>query len=377
MFYHFLPRLSDVHIVFNLFNYITFRSAGAMVTALLIAFLAGPATIRWLQRLRVGQVVRTQGPESHLQKSGTPTMGGALIVLATTFSTLLWAQLTNWYVAITLLSLLWMGALGFMDDYLKVVQQRTKGLVARYKMFGQLSFGLLLGWFLISHPISPVPATWTMVPFFDGWVAAFVPWAYVIFVALVVSGTSNSVNLTDGLDGLAAGLGAIAVGTFGIFAYLIGRVDTSAYLGLLYLPGAGELSIFAAALAGGAIGFLWFNAHPAEVFMGDTGSLALGGALAVMAILLKAEFLLLIVGGVFVAEALSVMLQVGWFKHTKRTRGEGRRLLRMAPLHHHFEHAWGEKKGVGLGRIEQTVVIRFWILGLLCAMVAFSTLKIR
>jgi phospho-N-acetylmuramoyl-pentapeptide-transferase len=377
MFYHFLPRLSDVHIVFNLFNYITFRSAGAMVTSLLIAFLAGPATIRWLQRLRVGQVVRTQGPESHLQKSGTPTMGGALIVLATTASTLLWAQLTNWYVAITLLSLLWMGALGFMDDYLKVVQQRTKGLVARYKMIGQLSFGLLLGWFLISHPISPVPATWTMVPFFDGWVASFVPWAYVIFVALVVSGTSNSVNLTDGLDGLAAGLGAIAVGTFGIFAYLIGRVDTSAYLGLLYLPGAGELSIFAAALAGGAIGFLWFNAHPAEVFMGDTGSLALGGALAVMAILLKAEFLLLIVGGVFVAEALSVMLQVGWFKHTKRTRGEGRRILRMAPLHHHFEHVWGEKKGVGLGRIEQTVVIRFWILGLLCALVAFSTLKIR
>jgi phospho-N-acetylmuramoyl-pentapeptide-transferase len=377
MFYHFLPRFADVHMVFNLFNYITFRSAGAMVTALLIAFLAGPATIRWLQRLRVGQVVRTQGPESHLQKSGTPTMGGALIVLATTFSTLLWAQLTNWYVAITLLSLLWMGALGFMDDYLKVVQQRTKGLVARYKMFGQLGFGLLLGWFLISHPISPVPATWTMVPFFDGWVASFVPWAYVIFVALVVSGTSNSVNLTDGLDGLAAGLGAIAVGTFGIFAYLIGRVDTSAYLGLLYLPGAGELSIFAAALAGGAIGFLWFNAHPAEVFMGDTGSLALGGALAVMAILLKAEFLLLIVGGVFVAEALSVMLQVGWFKHTKRTRGEGQRLLRMAPLHHHFEHSWGEKKGVGLGRIEQTVVIRFWILGLLCALVAFSTLKIR
>jgi phospho-N-acetylmuramoyl-pentapeptide-transferase len=377
MFYHFLPGLSDVHIVFNLFNYITFRSAGAMVTSLLIAFLAGPATIRWLQRLRVGQVVRTQGPESHLQKSGTPTMGGALIVMATTASTLLWAQLTNWYVAITLLSLLWMGALGFMDDYLKVVQQRTKGLVARYKMIGQLSFGLFLGWFLISHPISPVPATWTMVPFFDGWVASFVPWAYVIFVALVVSGTSNSVNLTDGLDGLAAGLGAIAVGTFGIFSYLIGRVDTSAYLGLLYLPGAGELSIFAAALAGGAIGFLWFNAHPAEVFMGDTGSLALGGALAVMAILLKAEFLLLIVGGVFVAEALSVMLQVGWFKHTKRTRGEGRRILRMAPLHHHFEHVWGEKKGVGLGRIEQTVVIRFWILGLLCALVAFSTLKIR
>lgn len=377
MLYHFLPGLADVHIIFNLFNYLTFRSAGAMVTSLLIAFAAGPATIRRLQRLRVGQVVRTQGPESHLEKSGTPTMGGALIVLATTASTVLWAELTNWYVVLTVLSLLWMGAIGFMDDYLKVVQRRTRGLVARYKMIGQLLFGLALGAFLVRHPISPVPPTWTMVPFFDGWVASFAPAAYVVFVALVVSGTSNSVNLTDGLDGLAAGLGAIAVGTFGVFAYLIGRVDTSAYLGLLYLPGSGELAVFAAALAGGAIGFLWYNAHPAEVFMGDTGSLALGGSLAVMAILLKAEFLLLIVGGVFVVEALSVMLQVGWFKHTRRTRGEGVRLLRMAPLHHHFEHVWGERKGVGLGRIEQTVVIRFWILGLLCAMVAFSTLKIR
>lgn len=377
MFYHFLPRFVDVHIVFNLFNFITFRAAGAMVTSLLIAFVAGPATIRWLRRLRVGQVVRGEGPDSHLRKAGTPTMGGTLIVLAATLSTVLWAELTNWYVALTLLSLLWMGAIGFMDDYLKVVQHRTKGLVARYKMIGQLTFGLALGAFLIWHPISPVPATWTMVPFFEAWVASFVPLAYVVFVALVVSGSSNAVNLTDGLDGLAAGLGAIAVGTFGVFAYLIGRVDTSAYLGLLYLPGSGELSVFAAALAGGAIGFLWFNAHPAEVFMGDTGSLALGGSLAVMAILLKAEFLLLIVGGVFVAEALSVILQVGWYKHTKRVRGEGRRLFRMAPLHHHFEHVWGERKGVGLGKIEQTVVIRFWILGLLCSMVAFSTLKIR
>ncbi len=368
MLYHFLPGLSEFHILFNLFNYLTFRSAGAVVTSLIIAFLAGPAVIRWLQRLRVGQVIRTEGPETHLKKAGTPTMGGTLIVLSGTVSTLLWAELTNWYVVLALLALLWMGAIGFMDDYLKVVQHRTRGLIARYKMFGQLSFGLGLGAFLVTHPIWPVPSTWTMVPFFDGWVLSFLIPAYVVFVAVVVSGSSNAVNLTDGLDGLAAGLCAIALLTFGVFAYLIGRVDTSAYLGLFYLPGAGELAVFAAALSGAAIGFLWFNAHPAEVFMGDTGSLALGGALAVMAILLKAEFLLVIVGGVFVMEALSVMVQTSWFKYTRFRHGEGRRVFRMAPIHHHFEKAgWAETK----------VVVRFWILGILCALVAFSTLKIR
>jgi phospho-N-acetylmuramoyl-pentapeptide-transferase len=368
MLYHLLPRLTDVSIIFNLFNDLTFRSAGAVVTALLIAFAAGPATIRRLRRLKIGQVVRAEGPEAHLEKAGTPTMGGSLIVFAGAVSTLLWAQLTNWYVVICLFALLWMGAIGFMDDYLKVVRRQPRGLVARYKMVGQLSFGLALGVFLILHPISPVPPTWTMVPFFEGWVAAFWPPAYAVFVSLVVSGTSNAVNLTDGLDGLASGLGAIALLTFGVFAYLIGRVDTSAYLGLLYLPGSGELAVFASALAGGAVGFLWFNAHPAEVFMGDTGSLAIGGALGVLAILLKAEFLLLIVGAVFVAEALSVMLQVGWFKFTRRRTGEGRRILLMAPLHHHFEQAgWHESK----------VVVRFWILGILSALVAFSTLKVR
>jgi phospho-N-acetylmuramoyl-pentapeptide-transferase len=368
MFYHLLPQFADFHIIFNVFNYLTFRSAGAVVTSFAIAFVAGPSMIRWLRALRVGEIVRSEGPSTHLSKAGTPTMGGALIVLAGAISTILWAELTNWYVVIALLALLWMGAIGFMDDYLKVVRHQAAGLVARYKMIGQISFGLALGLFLLFHPVSPVPATWTMVPFFDGWAAAFWPPAYVAFVALVVSGSSNAVNLADGLDGLAAGLGAVALATFGIFAYLIGRVDTSAYLGLFYLPGSGELAVFSAALAGGAVGFLWFNAHPAEVFMGDTGSLALGGALAVLAILLKAEFLLLIVGGVFVLEALSVMLQVGWFKYTRRRTGEGRRLFLMAPIHHHFEKAgWSESK----------VVVRFWILGVLFALVAFSTLKIR
>ena len=368
MLYHLLPQFADVHIVFNVFRYLTFRAAGAVVTALLLAFFLGPMTIRWLTRLRVGQVVRDFGPESHLDKAGTPTMGGSLIIMAAGISTLLWAELTNWYTGLALLALLWMGLLGFLDDYLKVVQGRSQGLVARYKMIGQLIFGLGLGFFLVLRPVWPVPANWTMVPFFADYVAMFWVPAYIVFVALVVAGTSNAVNLTDGLDGLAAGLTAISAATFGIFAYLIGRFDASAYLGLFYLPGAGELSIFAVALAGAAIGFLWFNSHPASVFMGDTGSLALGGALGVMAILLKAEFLLVIVGGVFVVEAASVILQTGYYKYTARRYGSGRRIFRMAPLHHHFEK---------LGWAESKVVIRFWILGILFAMIGFSTLKIR
>lgn len=368
MLFHFLPQFSDVHIIFNLFRYLTFRAAGAVVTALLLSFLLGPGTIRWLRRLRVGQVVRDLGPETHLSKAGTPTMGGALIVMAATLSTLLWADLTNWYTVLAVLSLLWMGALGFLDDYLKVVQGRTDGLVGRYKMVGQLTFGMALGVFLILKPISPFPATWTSVPFFADVAAVFWPPAYVAFVALVVSGTSNAVNLTDGLDGLASGLSALAIATFGVFAYLIGRVDWSQYLGLFHLPGSGELAVFTMALTGAAIGFLWFNAHPAEVFMGDTGSLALGGALGVVAILLKTEFLLVIVGGVFVMEAASVILQTGYFKYTARRFGEGRRIFKMAPVHHHFEK---------LGWAESKVVIRFWILGVLFAMIGFSTLKIR
>ncbi len=368
MLFHLLPGLSDLHAVFNVFVYITFRAAGAMVTSLLIAFAFGPPVIRRLEAARVGQVIRDVGPQSHMVKAGTPTMGGLIIIAAATLSTLLWAELTNWYTIVALVSLLWMGAIGFLDDYLKVVQGKSRGLIGRYKMVGQWTFGLALGAFLIWNPISPHPTTWTTVPFFSDVAAAFVAPVFVLFTGAVVSGSSNAVNLTDGLDGLAAGLTAIAAATFGVFAYIAGRVDTSAYLGFFYLPGAGELTIFAVALAGAAVGFLWFNAHPAQVFMGDTGSLALGGAIGVMAILLKGEFLLVIVGGVFVLETLSVILQTSWFKYTRARYGEGRRIFRMAPIHHHFEKAgWPETK----------VVVRFWILGLMCAMVAISTLKIR
>jgi phospho-N-acetylmuramoyl-pentapeptide-transferase len=365
---HFMPGLVDIHGVFNVFIYISFRAAGAVVTSLIIAFALGPVVIRRLQLAGVGQVVREVGPESHREKTGTPTMGGLIIILAATISTLVWARLDNWYTILAIVSLLWMGGIGFLDDYLKVVQGKTRGLVARYKMIGQWTFGLGLGAFLLWNPISSHPTTWTSVPFFSDLAAAFAPPVFVVFTAVVVSGSSNAVNLTDGLDGLAAGLTAIAVTTLGLFAYIAGRTDMSRYLGFFYLDGAGELTVFAVALAGAALGFLWFNTHPAEVFMGDTGSLALGGALGVMAILLKAEFLLVIVGGVFVVETLSVIAQRGWFKYTKYRYGEGRRVFRMAPIHHHFEK---------LGWSEPKVVIRFWILGVLFAMLAISTLKIR
>jgi phospho-N-acetylmuramoyl-pentapeptide-transferase len=369
MIYHLLEPFFDQHIFFNVFRYITFRAAAGMGTAMVMSLLLGPPVIRWLRRLRVGQVVRAEGPQSHLIKAGTPTMGGALIIMSTVIATLLWAELTNGYVIVAAIVLVWLGSLGFLDDYLKVVRRRTEGLVGRYKLVGQALLGLLVAGFLLYYPPrADVPATATSLPFLAEWHIVMAPLLFVPWIMFVLAGASNAVNLTDGLDGLAGGLSAIAAGTFGVFAYLIGRADTSRYLGLLYMPGSGELTIFCFALVGAALGFLWFNAHPAEVFMGDTGSLAIGGALAAVAILLKSEFLLVIIGGVFVLEALSVMLQVSWFKYTAKTRGRGERLLLMAPLHHHFEKSgWAESK----------IIVRFWILGLLFALIAFSSLKIR
>ena len=368
MLYELLFPLADKHIAFNLFQYITFRAAGAMGTALLIAFLAGRPILNWLTGRRIRQVVRLEGPHAHLEKAGTPTMGGLIILTAALAPTLLWARLDNPYVIIAVAVTALMGVLGFLDDYLKIVQRESRGLVARYKLTGQLVIGLVLGAVLWRFPLSQYAVNHTTLPFFKNlqlvvWAPFFIP-----FVALVVSGSANAVNLADGLDGLAAGLSAIAAATFALFAYVIGRVDTSHYLGLFYLPGSGELAVFCTALAGAALGFLWFNCHPAEVFMGDTGSLAMGGALGTVAVLLKGEFLLLIVGAVFVAEALSVILQTSWFKFTRRKYGQGRRIFRMAPLHHHFEQiGWSESK----------VVVRFWIAGILCSLIALSTLKVR
>ena len=375
MLYHLLAPLGKTNLLFNLFNYISFRAAGAMVTALIIAFVVGPGIIAKLRALKLGQVIRADGPATHQVKRGTPTMGGLIIIAATMIPTLLWAPLTNRFVLVTLVAMLWCGAIGFIDDYLKVVEGRPRGLVAKWKLIGQVSFGVTLGVMLVLWPVVPaatIPAAATTVPFFKYLLVTFAPWLYILFVTGVVTGFSNAVNLTDGLDGLATGLSIIAAGAFAFFAYVLGRIDTTGYLNLFYLPGSGELAVFCAALMGACLGFLWFNAFPAKVFMGDTGSLALGGAFGTMAILLKAEFLLIIVGGVFVAEAVSVMLQTSVYKYFKHSRGreyaDAHRVFRMAPLHHHFEK---------LGWAESTVVVRFWILGIFCALAAFATLKLR
>lgn len=374
MLYHLLAPLGRDDI-FRLFNYISFRAAGAMVTALLVAFLIGPWIIGQLRARKVGQVIRSDFLASHQGKRGVPTMGGLIILLATIIPTLLWAPLDNRFVLVAVLAMLWTGAIGFLDDYLKIVQGKSRGLVARWKLVGQVVFGLALGIFLLKWPVvhpNTLPSTATTLPFLKYTIVTFSPLLYVLFVTFVVTGASNAVNMTDGLDGLATGLTAIAAAAFALFAYLFGRVDTTAYLQFYYLPGAGELTVFCSALMGAALGFLWFNAYPAQVFMGDTGALSIGGAIGTVAILLKAEFLLLIIGGVFVAEQLSVMLQVGTFKWFKRTRGleyaQSHRVFRMAPLHHHFEK---------LGWAENTVVIRFYILGIFCGLLAFATLKLR
>ena len=369
MLYHFLVSVAHV----NLFRYITFRAAGATVTAMLIAFVIGPPVIGWLRRRKVGQVVRAEGPATHQVKRGTPTMGGIIIIVATVVPTLLWAPLDNRYVWVAMLATVWMGAIGFLDDYLKFEQGKPPGLVARYKHLGQNNYRLVLASYMLRHTLAPnQPSNAKTLPFFKYVLVILPPLLYVAFVTFVVAGTSNAVNLSDGLDGLAAGLTVIAAAAFAIFAYLFGRVDTSAFLLVFYLPNSGELTVFCTSLMGAALGFLWFNAHPAEVFMGDTGSLAIGGAFGTVAILLKSEFLLLLIGGVFVAEALSVIIQTGAFRWRKwrfgREYAETHRVFRMAPLHHHFEkEGWAESK----------VVMRFFIVGILCALFALSTLKIR
>lgn len=364
----------------RLFQYITFRSAGAAVTALLITFLVGPVIITRLKRMRLHQVIREGTPDAHQQKGRTPTMGGLIIIGATLISTILWARLDNKYVLLAMASMLWMGAIGFLDDFLKLKQKlagrKNTGLVEGYKLAGQVTLGFALGYYLWKYPISSLPGASTTLPFYKYILivplTAGMGWLYVLFVTFVMTGASNAVNMTDGIDGLAAGLTAIAAITFAIFCYVFGRVDTSEHLFVYYLRGSGELTVFCLALMGACIGFLWYNTHPAEVFMGDTGSLALGGALAVVSVLLKSEFLLLIVGAVFVAEMMSVILQRFVFKYRKRRYGleyaREHRVFKRAPLHHHFEvKGWDEAQ----------VVVRFWILGVLAAFIALSTLKLR
>lgn len=362
MLYHLLFPLADEIGAFNVFRYITFRTGGAVMTALLISFWLGAPIIRWLkQKQREGQPIRLDGPESHLlTKKGTPTMGGVLILSAMTAATLLWADLKNGFVWVVLVVTLGYGLIGFADDYLKLTRRSSGGLPGRLKLLGQGIIGVIAA-FVLMRLTTPALATSVAVPLFKD-VLIPLGLAFPLFGALVMMGSSNAVNLTDGLDGLAIVPVMIAAGCFAMIAYLAGNAIFANYLGIPHVPGTGELAVFCGAVVGASLGFLWFNAPPAMVFMGDTGSLATGGALGAVAVASKHELVLMIVGGLFVLEAVSVIVQVASFKLT------GRRVFRMAPLHHHFE-----KKGWQ----EQTIVIRFWIIAMILALVGLSTLKLR
>nr|WP_295772706.1 phospho-N-acetylmuramoyl-pentapeptide-transferase [Rhodoferax sp.] len=383
-----LQTLSPELGFFRVFQYLTFRAVMAALTALVIGLAAGPYVIRRLRELKIGQPIRGYGMESHLQKSGTPTMGGVLILLAIAVSTLLWVDLSNRFVWIVLLVTLGFGAIGWADDWRKVVRKDPEGM--RYeKYFWQSVIGLLaalylvfsisensnlrvlelfLNWVASGFDVSLPPKAGLLLPFIKEVSYPLGVLGFVILTYLVIVGSSNAVNLTDGLDGLAI-MPVVMVGSaLGVFAYVTGSAVYSKYLFFPHIPGSGELLIFCAAMAGAGLAFLWFNTHPAQVFMGDVGALALGAALGTIAIIVRQEIVLAIMGGIFVVEALSVMLQVGYFKYTKKKFGEGRRLLKMAPLHHHFEkNGWKETQ----------VVVRFWIITMLLCLVGLSTLKLR
>jgi len=359
MFYHFLYPLHTVFSGFNIFRYITVRTIGGAVTAFLLMVILGPMFIRALRRFQIGQVVRDDGPETHLAKQGVPTMGGLLILSAITGSTLLWARLDSALVWLLLFVALFFGMIGAIDDMKKVRKKNSKGLSARGKLLLQVAGASVVGLFVLVHPGFDGQLS---VPFFKN-IRPDLGWFYVVFAVLVIVGASNAVNLTDGLDGLATGPTVISGSVYLIFSYLAGHTVLADYLQIPFVPGAGELAVFCGAMVGACLGFLWFNAYPAQIFMGDVGSLALGGALGAVAIIIKQEFLLAIVGGIFVMEALSVIMQVGYFKMTN-----GKRIFLMAPFHHHFEKkGWHESK----------VVVRFWIVSIMLGLLAIATLKLR
>ncbi len=345
---------------FAVVNYLTLRAILGVLTALLIALLLGPMLIRRLQILRFGQEIRDDGPQTHLSKAGTPTMGGALILLALSFATLLWADLSNRYVWVVLLTTLGFGLVGLMDDWLKIVRRNPRGLIARYKYSLQSVIGLLVAFYLY-HNATLAQETALLIPFVKNYAIPLGSW-FVVLTYLVVVGSSNAVNLTDGLDGLAILPVVLVAGALAVFAYVSGHAVFAAYLQIPHLPLVAELVVFCAALVGAGLGFLWFNTYPAQVFMGDVGALALGAALGIVAVLVRQELVLFVMGGIFVLETLSVMLQVGSFKL------RGKRIFRMAPLHHHFEQkGWPEPR----------VTVRFWILTLIMVLVGLASLKIR
>jgi phospho-N-acetylmuramoyl-pentapeptide-transferase len=373
----------------RVFNFITFRAVFATMTALVIGLVAGPAVIRMLTRLKVGQAVRTDGPKTHLVKSGTPTMGGALILIAIGISTLLWMDWSNRFIWVVLVVTLGFGAIGWVDDYRKVVYKDPKGMPSKEKYFWQSLIGLaaaiylafsvsgptnmkvwelFLGWVQSGFSMDLPPKADLIVPFFKTISYPLGVWGFIALTYFVIVGTSNAVNLTDGLDGLAI-MPTVMVGSaLGLIAYLTGSVTYARYLFIPHIPGAGELLIFCGAMAGAGLAFLWFNAHPAQVFMGDVGALALGGALGTISVIVRQEIVLFVMGGVFVVETLSVMIQVAYFKFTKMRYGTGRRILLMAPLHHHYEQK---------GWKETQVVVRFWIITMMLVLFGLSTLKLR
>ena len=394
------------HEYLNIFQYVSFRAAGAAITALLISFLLGPKIIRTLQNHQIGETIRQNGPATHYLKEGTPTMGGIIMLLSIILPSILWAQL-NEYICTIVIATLFMGTVGFIDDYLKIIKKLSKGLIARYKLIAQILVGIFISYMILNHINNPIifqdldhlsktqielindkvstqrdfektiiSNTSISIPFMasntvNNVINGFLElpqWLYVILIILVITATSNAINLTDGLDGLAAGLTAISIMTLGVIAYASGRLDFSDYLNILYIKGADELLIFSFATVGACLGFLWYNSNPAIIFMGDTGSLALGTALGTLAVLLRKEILLIIIGGVFVIEALSVIIQVLYFKYTKRKYGTGKKMFLMAPIHHHFE-----QKGLP----ESKIVVRFWIIGVLLALFSLSSFKLQ
>ena len=375
--------------VLRLFNFITFRAVFATLTALSIGLIAGPAVIRMLTRMKVGQAVRTDGPQTHLVKSGTPTMGGVLVLIGIGVATLLWCDLSNRFIWVVLVVTLGFGAIGWVDDYRKVVRKDPNGMRSGEKYFWQSLIGiaaalylaftvsapnneqvweLFLAWVQSGFNMDLPPKADLIVPFFKTVSYPLGVWGFITLTYFVIVGSSNAVNLTDGLDGLAIMPTVLVGSALGVFAYLTGHATYSRYLFIPFIPGAGELLIFCGAMAGAGLAFLWFNAHPAQVFMGDVGALALGGALGTIAVIVRQEIVLFIMGGIFVVETLSVMLQVSYFKYTKKKYGEGRRILRMAPLHHHFEQK---------GWKETQVVVRFWIITIMLVLFGLSTLKLR
>jgi phospho-N-acetylmuramoyl-pentapeptide-transferase len=360
--YYLLVPLREYFIFFNVFRYITVRTALAGITAFLICLILGPWVIRMLDKYQIGEEISPDGPASHLEKRGTPSMGGILIIGATIIPAFLWGDMSNSYVKLAMSTMLLFGLLGFWDDFLKIKRKKPKGLIIRHKLFFQIGISAVIGLILIYLGFTGGFSLHLSLPFFKKWFPYF-GWFYLPWIMLILVGSSNSVNLADGLDGLAIGLTLISSSAFIVLCYIVGRADWSEFLNIVRVPAAAELTVFAGAMAGACLGFLWFNCHPAQIFMGDAGALSLGGTIGIIAILIKQEFLLFMVAGVFILEAISVLLQVSYFKLTG-----GKRIFKMAPIHHHFELiGWSEEK----------IVIRFWIAGIVFALFSLTALKLR